>query len=356
MWKWLQRRKQAKRNEEDNMEKQRAEEKEIYVAGGCFWGVEAFFKRIPGILQTTCGYANGHGTSTTYEEVCTGDYGFVECVHLLYDPNTIALTKLLKAFFMIIDPTSVNKQGEDVGIQYRTGIYYVEEEDKAIIQSYLLELQREYAYAIVTEVKPLLNFCPAESYHQDYLHKNPNGYCHINLAKANAFIKGECTDTKKEMSSLSQAIKEKNYTAVSLDEAKDKLTALQYQVVYENATETPFDNAYNAVFDKGIYVDVVSGEPLFLSTDKYDSGCGWPAFTNPITAEVLIEKMDTTHFMNRTEVRSRIANSHLGHVFEDGPKDTGGLRYCINSAALRFIPYEDMEKEGYAYVLPYLDK
>lgn len=352
MWKWIKQYKQQKRKEENQMKDLQGHEKEIYLAGGCFWGVEAFFKKIPGILQTTCGYANGKGEAPTYEEVCQGEQGFVECVHLLYDSKKLSLTKILKAFFMIIDPTSVNQQGGDKGIQYRTGIYYCDEEDVSEIQSYLLVVQQEYHHAIVTEVQPLVNFYPAESYHQDYLDKNPNGYCHINLAKANSFIKEECM--KEEISPLMQTIKEKGYAALSPEEAREKLTALQYQVAYEKATETPFDNAYDALFDKGIYVDVVSGEPLFLSSDKFHSGCGWPAFSKPICEEVIIEKVDHSHFMKRTEITSRIANIHLGHVFTDGPKESGGLRYCINSASLRFIPYEEMEKEDYGYLLPYI--
>lgn len=188
MWKWIKNQMQKRRNEKGRMKMTQIKEKEIYVAGGCFWGVEAFFKRIPGILHTTCGYANGHGEAVSYEMVCTGTLGFVECVHLLYDPTKLPLKKLLQAFFMIIDPTSVNKQGEDEGIQYRTGLYYCDEEDKEMIQSYVLALQSHYHHSIVTEVQPIQNFYPAESYHQDYLDKNPNGYCHINLANANAFI------------------------------------------------------------------------------------------------------------------------------------------------------------------------
>lgn len=189
MWKWLKHIRKQKRKEEHVMNAIQEQRKEIYFAGGCFWGVEAFFKRISGILHTTCGYANGHGEAPTYEKVCSGAFGFVECVHIQYDTSELSLAKLLQAFFMIIDPTSMNKQGDDEGIQYRTGIYYCDEKDKAIIDTFLLELQSQYHHAIVTEVQPILNFYPAESYHQDYLDKHPNGYCHINLAQANAFFK-----------------------------------------------------------------------------------------------------------------------------------------------------------------------
>ena len=228
---------------------------------------------------------------------------------------------------MIIDPLSKNKQGNDIGIQYRTGIYYTLNEEYNIIKEFCEKKEKELGNKkLAVEILPLKNFFPAENEHQKYLEKNPGGYCHIpkKLFKLNS-------EKKK--------IREK--------ELRNKIGDLSYEVTQNSFTEKPFTGKYNNFFEKGIYVDIVSGEPLFISSDKFNSGCGWPAFSKPINKNNIIEKKDFSHFMERTEVRSSKANSHLGHVFDDGPKDKGGLRYCINSAALRFISFDDMEKEGY---------
>ena len=227
---------------------------------------------------------------------------------------------------MIIDPLSKNKQGNDIGIQYRTGIYYTTNDQFNLIKEFCEKKEKEIGQKLAVEILPLKNFFPAENNHQKYLDKNPGGYCHIpkRLFKLNE-------DKKK--------LKEK--------ELRSKIGDLSYEVTQNSFTEKPFSGKYNNFFKKGIYVDIVSGEPLFLSKDKFDSGCGWPAFSKPINKNNITEKTDLSHFMERTEVRSSQANSHLGHVFNDGPEDKGGLRYCINSAALRFIAFEDMEKEGY---------
>ena len=237
----------------------------------------------------------------------------------------------------MVDPTSVNKQGNDVGVQYRTGIYYTTEDQLLEAQKAYQAEEQKVGQKLKVELEPLRNFYSAEQYHQKYLEKNPSGYCHIpqkmfNLGKSNS-------KSKKE----------------SPEELEERIGKLAYEVTQHSATERAFTGKYDHFFEKGLYVDVVSGEPLFTSKDKYDSGCGWPAFTKPIKEETLKNKMDFSHLMIRTEVRSAGANSHLGHVFEDGPKDKGGLRYCINSAALRFIPYDDMEKEGYGEYKKYLD-
>ena len=228
---------------------------------------------------------------------------------------------------MIIDPLSKNKQGNDIGIQYRTGIYYTLNEEYNIIKEFCQKKEKELGNKkLAVEILPLKNFFPAENEHQKYLEKNPGGYCHIpkKLFKLNS-------EKKK--------IREK--------ELRNKIGDLSYEVTQNSFTEKPFTGKYYNFFEKGIYVDIVSGEPLFISSDKFNSGCGWPAFSKPINKNNIIEKKDFSHFMERTEVRSSKANSHLGHVFDDGPKDKGGLRYCINSAALRFISFDDMEKEGY---------
>jgi peptide methionine sulfoxide reductase msrA/msrB len=319
-----------------------ASAKYIYVAGGCFWGVEEYMSRIPGVLDAASGYANGSTDNPSYADVCYGNTGHAEAVQVVYDSETIPLDVLLKTFFTIIDPTSENKQGNDVGSQYRTGIYYTDETDLSVIDAVVVSEQGKYKKAIVTEVLPLENFCYAEDYHQDYLLNNPNGYCHIDVTAA------------KE-TALANWINSQSYPVPSQEELKERLTDIQYRVTQENDTEYAFSNEYFDNHEKGLYVDVVTGEPLFSSADKYDSGCGWPSFTKPILPEVITEHEDTTYNMVRTEVRSRAGNTHLGHVFDDGPADKGGLRYCINSASIRFIPYDDMEEEGYGFLTSYID-
>lgn len=310
---------------------------EIYLAGGCFWGVEAYFERIEGVLDSVSGYANGSFPNPSYEDLVYRNSGHAETVYIKYDANRVSLSTILKHYFRIIDPTSLNKQGGDRGIQYRTGIYYQTEEQKEIALREIELEQKKYEEKIVVEVLPLERFDKAEEYHQDYLKKNPNGYCHIDLSKANEAI-----------------IDPIKYKKPSDEVLKEKLTELQYKVTQENHTEYAFRNEYFDKHEKGIYVDITTGEPLFLSSDKYDSGCGWPSFTKPINSEVVNYERDSSHNMIRTEVRSRAGDAHLGHVFEDGPKDKGGLRYCINSASLRFVAYDDMEKEGYGYLKKYV--
>ena len=310
--------------------------KEIYLAGGCFWGVEEYFARIDGVIDSVSGYANGSFDNPTYENVCNNS-GHAETVHITYDSSKVSLDTLLKYYFRIIDPTSVNKQGNDRGIQYRTGIYYQNDEDKQIAINAIKEEQKKYSRPIVIEVEKLKRFDKAEEEHQDYLKKNPNGYCHINLNKANEAI-----------------IDEKKYQKPSDEVLKEKLTDLEYQVTQNAATERAFTHEYDKNQEDGIYVDITTGEPLFSSKDKYDAGCGWPSFTKPIATEVVNYKQDNSHGMSRVEVRSRAGKAHLGHVFEDGPRAEGGLRYCINGASLRFIPYDKMDEEGYGEFKKYV--
>ncbi|QQK07918.1 peptide-methionine (R)-S-oxide reductase MsrB [Miniphocaeibacter halophilus] len=311
--------------------------KTIYLAGGCFWGVEEYFKRILGVEYTEVGYANGISEETNYRLLNETKHS--EAVKIIYDTNIINLKNILEKFFKIVDPTSINKQGNDVGIQYRTGIYYEKEEDKKIILEYINEVQKKYSKKIVVEVEKIKNFTKAEEYHQEYLRKNPLGYCHINL---------------EEFEVEKPVVNEKNYSRPNNKEIKKALTEEQYLVTQEDMTEKPFRNIYNDNFNKGIYVDIVTGEPLFLSSDKFDSGCGWPSFSKPIDEEVIKYKKDNKLKVERTEVRSRVGNSHLGHVFNDGPREKGGLRYCINSASLKFIPIENMKEEGYEDYIKYL--
>lgn len=313
--------------------------KKIYLAGGCFWGVEAYMKRINGVIDANSGYANGITENPTYEDVIYNGTGHAETVEVTYNSEKIGLETLLKYYFRIIDPTSLNKQGNDKGTQYRTGIYYTELEDKEVIEKEITLLQKNYPKKIMVEVTPLIRFDLAEDYHQDYLKKNPNGYCHIDLSKADNII-----------------IDENKYTKLSDNELKSKLTEKQYKVTQLGDTERAFNNEYWDFFESGIYVDVTTGEPLFSSKDKFNSQCGWPSFSKPIAPEVLNYHRDSSFNMERVEVVSRVGKAHLGHVFDDGPREFGGLRYCINSAAIEFIPLKNMEEKGYGYLKSIIEK
>ncbi len=310
---------------------------QIYLAGGCFWGTERYLSLIQGVKSTKVGYANGKTEKTTYEQVCRGDTGHVEAVMVEYDRAALPLEFLLELFYESIDPLSVNRQGADVGVQYRTGIYYVDPGDKELILRSLQRLQEQLGQPVAVEVGPLESFCDAEEYHQKYLVKNVNGYCHINRELFDRAAKAVVNPTL--------------YSKEDEKSLRGRLNEMQYKVTQEDATEPPFQNEFDDHFEEGIYVDIVTGEPLFSSKDKFDSGCGWPSFSAPVDPGVIKEKDDFSRGRIRTEVRSRVGDSHLGHVFEDGPAQMGGLRYCINSAALRFIPKSDMEREGYGYLL-----
>jgi len=329
----------------------------IYLAGGCFWGAEAYLQRLPGVAATSVGYANGRTENPSYQDVCYNNTGHAETVEVQFDPKKIDLATILEYFFKIIDPTLLNRQGNDRGTQYRTGIYYVDPADLQVIQAVVARKQMDYKLPIVTEIRPLEQYFLAEDYHQDYLEKNPGGYCHVSFAT----LPG---DTLPILNALSQSgglahpgevpiVDPSRYTRPEDAALKKSLTPLSYAVVRENATEHPFSGAYWREERTGLYVDVVTGEPLFSSRDKFDAGCGWPSFTKPVDRQVIVEKRDRSHGMDRIEVRSRSGDSHLGHVFTDGPASKGGLRYCINSASLRFIPLADLEKEGYGDWLAY---
>ena len=314
------------------MQEARKKMAEIYLAGGCFWGLEEYFSRTPGVEQTTVGYANGQVETTNYQLIKETDHA--ETVEVIYDPDKITLRAILLYYFRVIDPLSINKQGNDRGRQYRTGVYYTDEADREVIAQVFAEEEKQLGSKIAVELEPLRHYILAEDYHQDYLKKNPGGYCHIDVTDAEQPLIDPAAYQKPDQETL-----------------KAKLTAEQYQVTQESATERPFHNAYDQTFEEGIYVDITTGEPLFFAKDKFVSGCGWPSFSRPIAKDVVHYYQDHSHGMERIEVRSRSGNAHLGHVFTDGPKDQGGLRYCINSASLRFIPKEEMEQEGYGYLL-----
>ncbi len=282
----------------------------IYLAGGCFWGVEAYISRLKGVNQTEVGYANGRDLAPTYEKVCTGKTGHAETVKVTYNPKFISLDEILEEFFKIIDPYTLNRQGPDIGTQYRTGIYWQDPSQKDTVLKFLAKKQRESSKRIVVEAHAITSFYPAEMYHQKYLEKNPQGYCHVDL---------DSIDVKEF----------------------DHLSREEYEITQLALTEPPFSGKYDDFFEDGIYVDVVDGEILFSSEDKFDSGCGWPAFSKPISEEAITKNRDFSYGSTRIEVRSAKSNSHLGHVFNDGPG--GSKRYCINSAALRFIPKDEIE-------------
>ncbi|MEG9297681.1 peptide-methionine (S)-S-oxide reductase MsrA [Mangrovibacillus sp. Mu-81] len=303
-------------------------------AGGCFWCMVSPFEELPGIIDVLSGYTGGHKENPTYEEVCSNQTGHYEAVQITYDPEKFPYQKLLQLYWQQIDPTDPDGQFNDRGNSYKTAIFYHTENQKALaeISKKELENSNKFKKPIVTEIKPATIFYPAEEKHQKYHKKNP---FHYNLYKEgsgrNSFIRENWKDGNGEVI--------------------NKLTPLQYNVTQKNATEPAFNNEFWDHKDEGIYVDIISGEPLYSSLDKYDSGCGWPSFTKPIKISEIKEKADTSYGMRRTEVRSTKSDSHLGHVFEDGPEEHGGLRYCINSAALKFIPKDKLEEEGYGEYL-----
>ncbi len=329
-------------------------------AGGCFWCTESDFEKLDGVKSALSGYTGGTTKNPSYQEVSGERTGHREAVQIIYDPSIVSYDKLLNHLFAHIDPTDNDGQFVDRGPSYKAGIFYRTDAERIQAEAAKAAVTVSGVFgteAIVTEILPAGPFYAAEDYHQDYHIKNPLRYAYYRSRSGRddfltTYWTNEALAQYETLRNTNKTKKTMNtFTKPTDAELKARLTPLQYAVTQKNDTEPPFENEYTDEHRDGIYVDIVSGEPLFSSKDKFDSGTGWPSFVKPLTPEAVAEKTDYWLLYPRTEIRSRLADSHLGHVFNDGPADRGGKRYCMNSAALRFIPKADLEKEGYGEYL-----
>jgi len=317
------------------------------LAGGCFWCIEAPFESIDGVLKVVSGYSGGTVENPTYEQVTSGTTGHKEAVQVYFDPELISYSEILDVFWRQFDPTDAGGSFYDRGSQYESGIFYHNNKQKQVAEKSKNDLEKSEIFdkPIVTKIEKFVNFYPAEEYHQDYAEKNPLHYSNYKKGSGReSFIKAVWGDENVDQ-----------YIRNAKDEnIKKNLTELQYNVTQKSVTEPPFKNEYWDHQEDGIYVDIISGEPLFSSKDRFECGSGWISFTKPIDTRFTQKREDKSLGMNRIEVRSKIADSHLGHVFYDGPEPTN-LRYCINSASLKFIPKDKMKELGYGEYLWLID-
>lgn len=325
------------------------------LAGGCFWCVESDLEKLAGVEEVVSGYSGGHVENPTYEQVSSGQTGHLEAVQVHYNPDAVTYGQVLDVFLKHHDPTDPSGSFNDRGTQYTSAIFYHDDEQKAVAEKAIAALDASGVFEkpVATRLIPFEKFYPAEDYHQDYYKKNPVRYNWYRfLSGRDSFVEEHWG---RQNPAQKKPVDERSYVRPSDEQLKKVLSPLQFKVVRKNGTEPPFDNEFWDNKREGIYVDIVSGEPLFSSTDKFKSGTGWPSFTRPIDDGGVVEKEDSSFFMKRIEVRSGRADSHLGHVFDDGPDPTG-LRYCINSAALRFVPKDEMKEQGYGDYLDLFEK
>ncbi|ROV57619.1 peptide-methionine (R)-S-oxide reductase [Vibrio ponticus] len=327
------------------------------LAGGCFWCTESDLEKLPGVLDVVSGYSGGTLENPSYKQVASGKTNHIEVIQVTFDPEQVSYEQVLDQFFRHIDPTDDKGSFVDRGPQYRPAIFYHTPEQQQVAQSFMAEIEAlgVFKKPLKTELRPFQTFWLAEDYHQDYYKRNSVRYKYYRYSSGRDSYLDEIfgSDRNANPVTLRKMIDDnkiltqgKIYKKPSDTELRNSLTELQYYVTQKDGTERAFDNEYWDNKAEGIYVDVVTGEPLFSSTDKYRSGTGWPSFTKPINDAFVVTQTDYKLVYPRTEVRSRFGDSHLGHVFKDGPKPTG-LRYCMNSAAMRFIAKEDLTKEGY---------